>query len=127
QYVGEAAYCDYVAVLARGRVLTIDTPDGLRKQAFGGETIEVAFAAPVSFDDIASLRETFDQVDWIDSDRLRLVVDEPEAAISSVNSWADGRGVELTRTETYLAPFDDVFVELVSRLDQHSEEAPDTR
>jgi ABC-2 type transport system ATP-binding protein len=127
QYVGEAAYCDYVAVLARGRVLTIDTPDGLRKQAFGGETIEVAFAGPLSIDDIASLRETFDHVDWMDSDRLRIVVDEAEAATTSVTAWADGRGLELTRTETYLPPFDDVFVELVSKLDQDSEEAPDPR
>lgn len=127
QYVGEAAYCDYVAVLARGRVLTIDTPDGLRKQAFGGETIEVAFAGPLSVDDVSSLRATFDQVDWIDSDRLRLVVTESESATPSVTAWADGRGLELTRTEAYLPPFDDVFVELVSKLDQHPEEAADTR
>jgi hypothetical protein len=29
--------------------------------------------------------------------------------------------VELNRSETYLAPFDDVFVELVSRLEQPEE------
>ncbi|HEX6219798.1 MAG TPA: ABC transporter ATP-binding protein [Acidimicrobiia bacterium] len=127
QYVGEAAYCDYVAVLARGRVLTIDTPDGLRKQAFGGETIEVVFARPLSIDDIASLRAIFDQVDWMDSDRLRILVDESESATASVSAWAEERGLELTRNENYLPPFDDVFVELVSELDQDSEEAPDPR
>jgi ABC-2 type transport system ATP-binding protein len=127
QYVGEAAFCDYVAVLARGRVLTIDTPDGLRKQAFGGETIEVVFARPLSIDDIASLRAIFDQVDWMDSDRLRILVDESESATASVTAWAEERGLELTRNENYLPPFDDVFVELVSKLDQDSEEAPDPR
>lgn len=127
QYVGEAAYCDYVAVLARGRILTIDTPDGLRKQAFGGETIEVVFAGPLSIDDIASLRAIFDQVDWMDSDRLRILVDESESATASVTAWAEERGLELTRNENYLPPFDDVFVELVSKLDQDSEEAPDPR
>jgi ABC-2 type transport system ATP-binding protein len=127
QYVGEAAFCDYVAVLARGRVLTIDTPDGLRKQAFGGETIEVVFARPLSIDDIASLRAIFDQVDWMDSDRLRILVDESESATASVTAWAEERGLELTRNENYLPPFDDVFVELVSKLDQDSEEASDPR
>jgi len=127
QYVGEAAYCDYVAVLAGGRVLTIDTPDGLRKQAFGGETIEVVFARPLSIDDIASLRAIFDQVDWMDSDRLRILVDESESATASVSAWAEERDLELTRNENYLPPFDDVFVELVSKLDQDSEEAPDPR
>jgi ABC-2 type transport system ATP-binding protein len=127
QYVGEAAYCDYVAVLAKGRILTIDTPDGLRKQAFGGETIEVVFAGPLSIDDIASLRAIFDQVDWMDSDRLRILVDESESATASVTTWAEERGLELTRNENYLPPFDDVFVELVSKLDQDSEEARDPR
>lgn len=127
QYVGEAAYCDYVAVMARGRILTIDTPDGLRKQAFGGETIEVVFAGPLSIDDIASLRAIFDQVDWMDSDRLRILVDESESATASVTAWAADRGLVLTRNENYLPPFDDVFVELVSKLDHDSEEAPDPR
>jgi hypothetical protein len=39
-----------------------------------------------------------------------------------MSGWAEGRGLELTHIEKYLPPFDDVFVELVSRLDQQSEE-----
>ena len=29
QYVGEAAYCDRVGVLAEGRLIAVDTPEGL--------------------------------------------------------------------------------------------------
>lgn len=36
QYVGEAAYCDRVGVLAEGRLIAVDTPDGLRREAYGG-------------------------------------------------------------------------------------------
>jgi ABC-2 type transport system ATP-binding protein len=126
QYVGEAAYCDYVAVLAKGRVLTIDTPEGLRRQAFGGEMLEVTFVEPVGFDDISSLRDVYSQVQWVDSDRIRLVVDEPESAIASVSEWAEHRGLEPPITEKYLPSYDDVFVELVSKLDKHAEEAADT-
>jgi ABC-2 type transport system ATP-binding protein len=39
QYVGEAAYCDYVAVMRRGRLIAVDTPEGLRRTALGGEVI----------------------------------------------------------------------------------------
>lgn len=35
QYVEEAADCDLVAVLVDGRTLVVDTPDGLRRRAFG--------------------------------------------------------------------------------------------
>jgi ABC-2 type transport system ATP-binding protein len=126
QYVGEAAYCDYVAVLANGRVLTVDTPEGLRKTAYGGEVIEVSFAEPPGFADVASLRATGKETRWVDEKRLRLVVEDPESAAAELSSWARDRGLELTKTETFLPPFDDVFVELVSRLEQAPEEAPDT-
>jgi ABC-2 type transport system ATP-binding protein len=35
QYVEEAANCDLVAFLISGRVAVVDTPDGLRKRAYG--------------------------------------------------------------------------------------------
>jgi len=35
QYVGEAAYCDLVGVMYGGRLLMIETPDGLRRKAYG--------------------------------------------------------------------------------------------
>jgi len=123
QYVGEAAYCDYVAVLARGRILTIDTPEGLRRVAYGGEMIEVSFDSPPESGLVATMRDLpgVSSIDWVDTDRVRLVVDEAEPALAALSTWAEERGVELNRSETYLAPFDDVFVELVSRLEQPEE------
>jgi ABC-2 type transport system ATP-binding protein len=35
QYVDEASHCDLVALLVDGRTLTVDTPEALRRQAFG--------------------------------------------------------------------------------------------
>ncbi|NJM07175.1 ABC transporter ATP-binding protein [Candidatus Gracilibacteria bacterium] len=39
QYVGEAAYCDYVAVMRKGRLLHVETPENLRRKAFDGEIV----------------------------------------------------------------------------------------
>lgn len=39
QYVGEAAYCDLVAVMRQGRLITVDTPRALQRKAMGGEVI----------------------------------------------------------------------------------------
>jgi ABC-2 type transport system ATP-binding protein len=123
QYVGEAAYCDYVAVLANGRILTIDTPEGLRRSAYGGDMIEVSFEDPPESAVVATMRELpgVTSIDWVDTDRVRLVVDDAEPALPAINSWAESHRIRLNRSETYLPPFDDVFVELVSRLDQHEE------
>jgi ABC-2 type transport system ATP-binding protein len=119
QYVGEAADCDVVAVMAGGRILTIDTPEGLRQQAFGGEMIEVVFARPPGSDDLASLEgnvgHSFERVE---RDRVRVVVDDEDEARQSISDWAQARGIEISSVEPYLAPFDDVFVAIVSSYDQ---------
>lgn len=119
QYVGEAAYCDYVAVLARGRVLIMETPDGLRRAAYGGDMIETAFSDPPEATAISSLRSLpgVDSLDWVDSTRVRMVVEDAESATPAINDWAGENGVELVRNERYLPAFDDVFVELVAKLD----------
>lgn len=42
QYIGEAIYCDIVAVMDHGRILYVDTPDNLYKKALGGEIISIS-------------------------------------------------------------------------------------
>ncbi|NWF81552.1 MAG: ABC transporter ATP-binding protein [Chloroflexi bacterium] len=46
QVVSEAIYCDYVAVMRKGRILAVDTPENLRKLALGGEIIDLTLKDP---------------------------------------------------------------------------------
>jgi ABC-2 type transport system ATP-binding protein len=123
QYVGEAAYCDYVVVLAHGRRLIADTPEGLRSAAYGGELIDITFEQSLPASDVASLEETIttQPMRWIDSRSVRLVVDDAGAAAPEVAKWAEQRGVSLEKVEAFLPPYDDVFVHLVDRFD-HDED-----
>ena len=41
QYVTEAEYCDRVALMDKGRLAAIGTPDELRRKALGGEVLDV--------------------------------------------------------------------------------------
>jgi len=66
QYVGEAALCDLVAVMAEGRVLVVDTPEGLRRHAFGDELDRMQ--EPPSYDDVF--------VRLIEADRARAATAE---------------------------------------------------
>lgn len=123
QYVGEAAYCDYVAVLANGRVLTFDTPEGLRRSAYGGEMIDVVFARRPDRTTVTSMEEGVGghQLKWLDGRTIRLLVDDAGAAGPRINKWGQDRGVELLETETYIPSFDDVFVDLVDRLSEDAQ------
>jgi ABC-2 type transport system ATP-binding protein len=48
QYVDEASHCDLVALLVDGRVLTVDSPEALRRQAFGAYPTQ----EDATFDDV---------------------------------------------------------------------------
>ena len=45
------------------------------------------------------------------------MVEDAESATPAINQWAEDHGIELVRNERYQAAFDDVFVELVDKLD----------
>jgi ABC-2 type transport system ATP-binding protein len=127
QYVGEAAYCDYVGVLAAGRILALETPEDLRRQAFGGELFDVELTTPPTPGDVDKLARgsAVQAVKWLDDHSIRLVVEDAGAMSSTVVEWAGQAGLEIERSETYLPPFDDVFVEIVSRRAPPADEAPD--
>jgi ABC-2 type transport system ATP-binding protein len=127
QYVGEAAYCDYVGVLSSGRVLAFETPDGLRRRAFGGELFDIELATPPAPGDLdrlarASAAKT---ISWLDDHSVRLVVDDAGSMASTVVEWAGHAGLDIERSEPFLPPFDDVFVEIVSAAESSSEESPE--
>lgn len=117
QYVGEAAYCDYVAVLAEGEILFFDTPEGLRRAAFGGELVDVVFSERPSSADLESLQTAASakSVERVDDQLIRMVVEDAGTAGPAVNEWSQTSGMEILETEAHVPPFDDVFVELVDR------------
>lgn len=118
QYVGEAAYCDRVGVLAEGRLIAVDTPEGLRRQAFAGEVLDIVFTQPLPAAQLDQLAETTSatKVERIGIREVRLVVGDAGEVSPQVTAWATDAGVEIESVEPYLPPFDDVFVELITKL-----------
>ena len=117
QYVGEAAYCDRIGVLRNGRLLTVDTPEGLRRQAFGGEVIDLVVADRIDQDLITEVARLDDvlhaQRTRVDGRGLRVTVDDADPVIPRLQQWLTDRGVRIESIDRYLPPFDDVFVKLV--------------
>lgn len=118
QYVGEAAYCDYVGVMSAGRLLMVETPDGLRRRALGGDVIRIKPNRPLDYRELGDLRmEPFvlDRRVTADGDSLRLVVDDTATALPAVMTWLDERGLTVEEAGEYNPPFDDVFVMLLEQ------------
>ena len=57
QYVGEAEYCDRVALLAEGKLIALDAPEELRRSVFGGDVIQVDAEQPIDPQLVANVPE----------------------------------------------------------------------
>lgn len=119
QYVGEAAYCDNVGVMVNGQLLMVESPEGLRHRAFGGEVVDLYTKERLLFKDLSQLRNlpfVENQVTRLNDEGtgLRLVVERSSTAIPALIEWCKSEYITVVSIEEYLPPFDDVFVELVN-------------
>jgi ABC-2 type transport system ATP-binding protein len=125
QYVGEAAYCDYVGVMVGGRLLMVETPEGLRQRAFGGEVVDLHTQERLTHKDLKVLSKlpfVRRRVKRLSDDETgtRLVVDEASRAMPALLEWCRAEHVTVDSIEEYLPPFDDVFVNLVKEIAPHA-------
>ena len=96
QYVNEAEACDAVALIADGRLIALATPEELRRQAIGGDVVEIETASAVRR---ARRCATLPVVRHVEPgrtrDRLRVTVDDAGTALPDVVDAITRRGGEV--------------------------------
>ncbi len=117
QYVGEAAYCDLVGVMQGGRMLMVETPEGLRRATYGGDMVEIQSVTYLEPQRVEMVRqvESVRDATRLSATHLRLVVDEAGTAIPRLMEWTQAQNIEIESIQEYQTPFDDVFVDLIER------------
>jgi ABC-2 type transport system ATP-binding protein len=120
QYVSEAEYCDRVGVMIEGSLLCVDSPEGLRKRAYGGDVVNVTTEPETPIDwnfvrELNGLEFVKQRPKVIDENTVCLVVDEASTAIPSLVEFTNSRKIAVQSIEPYAPPFDDVFVHLVKK------------
>jgi ABC-2 type transport system ATP-binding protein len=114
QYVGEAEYCDNVALLTDGELTAMDAPDALRRSVFGGDVLQVDASQAVDPQLLAHLGEVM-SVRQPDANRLIVVVSDAGAATPRLSDVFASAGIQLRSIQEYQPTFDEVFTELVTR------------
>lgn len=119
QYVGEAAYCDYVGVMAEGRILVVDTPDGLRRRALGGEIIHLYTQEIVRDSQLEKLgKQPFvidEKISRLRGNGLELTVDDASATLPLLMDWCHDQDIKVESASEYVPVFDDIFVDLIEQ------------
>lgn len=123
QYVTEAEYCDRLAVLGKGQMAAIGTPEELRHQVMGGEVVHVVADGldRQRIEQIEAL-DVVRNVERVSYEELRISVDEANQAIPVILSALNESGIEVRTIEEYRPNFDEVFVQLMEQSDVESVE-----
>ena len=113
QYIDEADYCDRVAVLQAGRLLALGTPAALRRQAFGGDVLELR-SSDLTARSVRGLRRlpVVREVEQQGLDTLRLVVEAARRAIPQLIAELARHGVSVESVSELRPSFDEVFLRL---------------
>ena len=116
QYVGEAAYCDLVGVMYEGKLLMVDTPENLRRRAFGGDVISIRTTEGIRYanrQQIEDLPFVRGKVKVISDQEIDAVVDDASTAIPLLVENLKSQRLNTETIEQIPVPFDDVFVKLI--------------
>ncbi len=114
QYVSEAEYCDLVALIAEGRLVALAPPEELRRQALGGEVIEIETAGPIDGAALPAIPGVLRMRQRTPRDLL-VVAEDAGAATPLVLDAIREVGGEVTSSREFRPPFEEVFAELVTR------------
>jgi ABC-2 type transport system ATP-binding protein len=117
QYVTEAEYCDRVILIDEGTIIASGAPGDLRRQASGGDMIDIEFEQPRP--DIAVRLQSLPFVHEVEPlDRptdIRVIVDNIAEDLPQLQQYCDREEGGCVSMEPHVLSFDDVFVRLVSQ------------
>jgi ABC-2 type transport system ATP-binding protein len=122
QYVGEATYCDLIGIMFEGRLLSVDTPEGLRRKAYGGEIITVVTDERIEYQHrkhFEELQITKGKVSAINDNEVEITVGEATSAIPELIEICKQEGLTVKRIDKNIPPFDEVFVRLIETQAEH--------
>jgi len=117
QYVGEAVSCDLVAVMAAGRIITVQPPAALPRFAFGGDPLLMPFddgwASEADVQRLLALPfvRSAERV----PDGLVVVVDHADAGTAALVAHAGTVGLASPTITPYEPSIDDTFVRIIEQ------------
>jgi ABC-2 type transport system ATP-binding protein len=124
QYVGEAAYCDLVGVMYEGKLLMVETPDGLRRKAYGGDIVGIKTTKWIRHENRENLERlpfVLGKIQVINDQEIEVIVDDASTAIPELVEALKGEKASVETIEQISPPFDDVFVRLIEREDSNEQ------
>lgn len=114
QYVSEAEYCDYVALISSGQLVAYAAPSELRRRALGGDVIQVVTRRPVDVRLLPPI-EGVVQIRQTGATELLVIAEHAGHVSPRLSGAFEAAGAEVEYSREYLPNFDEVFTALVAK------------
>jgi len=119
-YMDEAEYCDRIALIYRGELIAIGSPEVLKAELMPEEVLEVLCECPQdALEEIEKVRGVKEVA--LFGKGLHVVAEDGEATAAAVRSLLKERGYEIARVEKIVPSLEDVFVSLIEARDRAEE------
>jgi ABC-2 type transport system ATP-binding protein len=104
--------CDRVAIINRGRIAAIDSPERLKKTIQSAQSVEVAFdkAVPGRMEDLRLIPDVSEVRK--EGDKFRLFTEDPASVIPAVMAYAQTSNSRVLSINTFGPSLEDVFIRL---------------
>jgi ABC-2 type transport system ATP-binding protein len=110
-YIEEAdQLCERIAIIVKGKIVTIDTPQNLKLKFQSVPTIEVSFDSPIKPSSVEDL-QAIDQVKVTDN-KIRGQTRNVSETIRELTSFAEEHDLEILHVNTITPNLEDAFVRL---------------
>lgn len=116
-YMDEAEYCDRLALIYRGELIAMGTPQVLKTELMREDILEVLCDHPQNaMEEIEKIPGIKDVA--LFGKGLHVVAENGDAAIKTVKECLSEKGYSLTRIEKIVPSLEDVFVSLIEARDR---------
>lgn len=123
-YMDEAEYCDRIALIYRGELIALGTPDELKNQRMRDQVLEIQCERPPEamgeIEQIEGIKEVA-----LFGKGLHAVAADAEAAGATLRRRLAQRGYEVIRVERIIPSLEDVFVSLIEARDRANRPTPE--
>jgi ABC-2 type transport system ATP-binding protein len=111
--------CDRVAIINRGRIAAIDSPERLKKTIQSVQSVEVAFeqVLPGAIADLGQLPLVSEARK--EGDKVRLYTEDPASLLEEIRAYASAHGTRIESVTTLGPTLEDVFIRLTG-LEHHA-------
>jgi ABC-2 type transport system ATP-binding protein len=123
-YIEEAdQLCDRVAMINKGRIVALDTPEALKASVTGSTVVEVAFSGNPDEDELRAIPGVLDAHRL--GDRYRLTAGNESDVISAVVDYGRGRGLKITSLTTLKTSLEDAFLRITGSTPTPKNDGPE--